>query len=92
MLFVMNEIEKRRLDLLVRTKKIYNEKYAPPAIHPRYQSAFRFLYGTETEEKRWGVESFLVRFLIALLILHEIFVFGPRVLFALGFLFFQKKK
>jgi hypothetical protein len=33
-----------------------------------------------------------IHFLIALLILHEIFVFGPRVLFALGFLFFSKKE
>ena len=62
----------------VRTKKIYNEKYAPPAIHPRYQSAFRFLYGTETEENRWGVGSFLVRFLIALFIFLFVFIIDVR--------------
>ena len=45
----MTEIEKRRVKLLRDTRKTYSEKYAPPAIHPRYQSTYNSIYGPEEE-------------------------------------------
>ena len=44
----MTEAERRRNELLRETRKIYSEKYAPPAIHPRYQNAYQSIYKTRT--------------------------------------------
>ena len=79
MLFIiMNETEKRRLDLLARTRNIYNEKNTPPAVHPRYGAAFRFLYGEAKEEEKWVSSTLWARFLIAVFIFVLVFVIDAR--------------
>lgn len=62
----MTDTEKRRTELLQQTRKAYSEKYAPPAVHPRYQAAYQSLYKTETEEK--PKSSFGARLVIAILL------------------------
>lgn len=74
----MTETEKRRLDLLARTRNIYNEKNTPPAIHPRYGAAFRFLYSEEEEEEKLVSGTLWVRFLIAVFIFVLVFVIDAR--------------
>ena len=64
----MTEVEKRRLKLLQDTRKTYSMHHSPPAIHPRYQSAYLSLYGTEEEEASKAGSSFLVRSMIAIFI------------------------
>ena len=76
MLFFMNEIEKRRRDLLTQTRNLYHEKYVPPAIHPRFQTTYHSLYGRNENVK----SNYLwLRFLLAV------------SLFALVFLVYQKE-
>ena len=58
----MNEIERRRQELLNRTKTIYNNQKQPPAIHPRYTGVYRSLY--ETQKK----STFVLRLAIAVVI------------------------
>ena len=62
----MNEIEKRRLQLLEETRNQYRATYNPPAIHPRYQSAFKTVY--QEDEVMMKKHTWLVRFMIAILI------------------------
>lgn len=64
----MTEVEKRRLKLLQDTRKTYSMHNSPPAIHPRYQSVYLSLYGTEEEEATKAGSSFLVRTMIAIFI------------------------
>lgn len=65
---IMTETEKRRLDLLTRTRNLYSPQNAPPAIHPRYRAAFRFLYEEKGEEEEITTNSFWARFFIAALV------------------------
>lgn len=78
MLFVMTEIEKRRSELLAQTRDIYKEKKSPPAIHPRYQSAYLSLYKDETEEIPASPNTFLIRTLIAFFVFVLFFVIDYR--------------
>ena len=64
----MTDAEKRRIDLLTQTRKMYSDHYAPPAIHPRYQSAYQSLYKVETKNEQEASGSFGVRFLAAILL------------------------
>ena len=48
----MNEIEKRRHNLLAQTRNLYHDKFAPPAIHPRFQTTYRSLYGKDETKKQ----------------------------------------
>lgn len=69
----MTEVEKKRLKLLNETRKIYRDKNTPPAIHPRYHTAYQSIYG-ESEEVFSGMKSsFLVRLVIALLLFFLIY-------------------
>ena len=74
----MSDIEKRRTQLLQDTRKIYSDTYSPPAIHPRYQSAYSSLYGTEAQEKMPGIKMFLVRCIVAILIFGVLFLLDYR--------------
>lgn len=68
MLFCMNEIEKRRLELLEETRNTYNLTYHPPAVHPRYQSAL--LTNDRKREGDFTTKHFwILRSVIAVLIL-----------------------
>ena len=78
MLFIMTEIEKRRSDLLEQTRNMYQEKKTPPAIHPRYQSAYFSLYKDEFEDSRVGTNTFLIRSLIAFFVFVLFFVIDRR--------------
>lgn len=77
MLFIMSDIEKRRLKLLQETRKSYSEKYTPPAIHPRFQSTYLSLYGSEEEDSKSN-NSFFARTVIAILIFALCFVMDQR--------------
>lgn len=76
--FFMTDIEKRRLNLLAQTRSLYSEKNSPPAIHPRYQSAYLSLYGKEQEEQAISHNTFLIRVLISVLIFVLFFVMDYR--------------
>ena len=78
MLFVMTEIEKRRSELLAQTRNMYQEKKTPPAIHPRYQSAYLSLYNEEFEDATASPNTFLIRTLIAFFVFVLFFVIDRR--------------
>ena len=65
----MTDVEKRRIKLLEDTRKMYSEKQVPPAVHPRYQSAYRSLY----EEASGKTGTFGVRVFIAILLFVLVF-------------------
>ena len=54
----MNDPERRRRQLLEETRERYSDRFVPPAVHPRYGSSYRKLYGEEEIE---GVSTFGVR-------------------------------
>ena len=77
MLFIMNEIEMRRLQLLKNTRNYYSNRYSPPAIHPRYQNAYSSLYGEE-EVAIHMKHTWLYRCIIAILIFVLFYAFDIR--------------
>lgn len=64
----MTETEKRRLKLLQDTRKAYSDNATPPAVHPRYQSAYRSLYPEEMPKAQgtFGIRLFLSILIFAL--------------------------
>lgn len=74
MLFVMNDVEKRRLKLLQETRKNYSDNYTPPAIHPRFQSTYHSLYGRDESEYKTNRGSFMIRCVVAVLIFALFFI------------------
>lgn len=74
----MTEIEKRRSELLAQTRNMYQEKRTPPAIHPRYQSAYLSLYKEDGEEVPVSPNTFLIRTLIAFFVFVLFFVIDYR--------------
>lgn len=72
----MTEAERRRNELLRETRKIYSEKYAPPAIHPRYQNAYQSIYKTNPRERQNN--TFLARVLIAALLFIAFFAANQK--------------
>ena len=65
----MTETERRRITLLQETRKIYSERYMPPAVHPRYQAAYQSLYkNDEIRQEETHPSSFGVRMVIAILL------------------------
>ena len=42
----MNEAERRRQKLLMRTRELYRDSYDSPAVHPRYGEPQEFKSGT----------------------------------------------
>ena len=73
----MNDVEKRRLQLLEETRNYYSIKYNPPAIHPRYQSAF---FATQSEEDVLvhTKHTWVIRSVIALLIFSLFYLMDTR--------------
>ena len=78
MLFVMNEVEKRRLKLLQETRKYYSDNYSPPAVHPRFQSTYHSIYGRDESEYVEERGSFLIRSIIAVMIFALLFIMDYR--------------
>ena len=75
----MTETEKRRIDLLQETRKIYSDKYAPPAVHPRYQTAYHSIYKNDTMSIEENKNSSLgVRTLIAILLFALFIIAGKN--------------
>lgn len=74
----MTDVEKRRLKLLQETRKSYSDKNSPPAIHPRYQSAYRTLYDSDGEEQTNMRSTFVIRIVIAVLLFGLFFVMDAR--------------
>lgn len=46
----MNDAERRRRELLEQTRSLYSDKRSIPAVHPRYGSAYHYLYGKSEED------------------------------------------
>lgn len=65
----MNATEKRRKELLEQMRRLYSDRREPPAVHPRYGSAYRKLYGSdsseETSQSTFGIRLFLAALLFA---------------------------
>lgn len=72
MLFVMNDVEKRRVTLLQETRKNY------PAVHPRFHATYDSIYGAHTDEETEFHGSFLLRTMIAVLLFALFFVMDYR--------------
>lgn len=77
MLFIMNEIEMRRLQLLENTRNSYNNKYSPPAIHPRYHAAYSSLYKDE-EKTTYMKHTWFIRCVVAIIIFTLFFVMNKQ--------------
>lgn len=78
MLFVMTDIEKRRSNLLAQTRTMYSEKNHPPAIHPRYKSAYLSLYDEGEYNHVATSGTFLLRIILAFLVFVLFFVMDYR--------------
>ena len=78
MLFIMNDVEKRRLKLLEETRKNYSDKYTPPAVHPRFQSTYHSIYGPDESEYVENRGSFLIRTIIAVILFGLFFIMDYR--------------
>ena len=74
----MTDVEKRRLKLIQETRKSYSEKISPPAVHPRYQSAYHSLYGEEQEDQVRGRNTFFIRVIISILIFALCYIIDYR--------------
>lgn len=74
----MTDVEKRRIALLRDTRKNYSEKYTPPAIHPRYQSTYQALYGTEESKDLSKSGGFFLRLLLSMIIFGMFFIMDYR--------------
>lgn len=63
----MNDSEKRRRELLERTRELYSDCGEPPAVHPRYRSFYQQIYpgDEETPSGTFGVRVFLCLLLFA---------------------------
>lgn len=64
----MTDTEKRRIELLAHTRKLYSDKNSPPAIHPRFQATYQTIYKPEPKEEETEVSTFGVRLVISILI------------------------
>ena len=78
MLFIMNDVEKRRLKLLQETRRNYSDKYSPPAVHPRFQSTYGSLYQEREYKPSEHGSSFFVRSVIAILLFALFFLMDYR--------------
>ena len=72
----MSEIEKRRLKLLEETRKTYSDKFAPPAIHPRFRATYTSIYGSEEGGKVRS--TFVIRTVIAILVFTMVYIIDSR--------------
>lgn len=70
----MTEVEKRRITLLKEVRKNHSDRYAPPAVHPRYHSVYHALYQEGDDEIAIGKSTFLLRLIIAGLLFAFVFV------------------
>lgn len=65
----MTDSERRRMQLLQKTRMLYSDKKSIPAVHPRYQSVYDELYGPQDEEmSRYGNSTFGIRVFICILL------------------------
>ncbi len=74
----MTDIERRRLELLTQTRNMYSEKSFPPAVHPRYQAAYRSIYGKQELEKQTTYHPFIIRAVIAIIIFASFFFMNQQ--------------
>ncbi len=62
----MTETEKRRSELLAQTRARYSDRYTPPAVHPRYQNAYKSLYSDTSKTGTFGIRVFVAAVLFCL--------------------------
>lgn len=70
----MNASEKRRKELLERTRMMYSDRREPPAVHPRFGSVYGRLYDSEDDAApagTFGVRLFLCFLLFAAFVSME---------------------
>ena len=70
----MNSSEKRRKELLERTRMMYSDRREPPAVHPRFGSGYGRLYDGEEETPpvgTFGMRLFLCLLLFAAFVAME---------------------
>ncbi len=70
----MNSSEKRRKELLERTRMMYSDRREPPAVHPRFGSVYGRLYDGEEETPpvgTFGMRLFLCLLLFAAFVAME---------------------
>lgn len=70
----MNASEKRRKELLERTRMMYSDRREPPAVHPRFGSVYGRLYDSEDDAApagTFGVRLFLCFLLFAAFVAME---------------------
>lgn len=77
-LFIMDNVEKRRLKLLQETRKNYSDRYSPPAIHPRFRSTYNSLYKDYDDDEVIEHSTFFIRLVIAGLLFALFFVMDNR--------------
>lgn len=63
----MTETERRRAELLEYTRKLYSDRYTPPAVHPRFHTTYQSLYGKNEEMEEKG-GTFSIRMVVAILL------------------------
>lgn len=61
----MNDSEERRRELLMQTRRLYDDSWIP-AVHPRYGNVYRELYKGAKEEPEGG--SFVFRLALGILL------------------------
>lgn len=62
----MDNSAERRKELLAQMRKTYDDKKEPPAVHPRYKSAYGQIYNNETNMRSSG--SFGIRLFLSFLL------------------------
>lgn len=70
----MNDLEKRRRKLLQETRESYNDKFTPPAIHPRYQAPYRSIYGSNEGNIKHTGTLFLIRIAVSITIFLILYI------------------
>ena len=70
---VLTDAEKQRKKLLDDTRKRFRDSERTPAVHPRYQAAYRQIYPDfeETKISTLGIRSFLCVILFVLFVLMD---------------------
>lgn len=64
----MNETEKRRRELLLQARNLYQDTGTFPAVHPRYRAAYQSIYGTQDSVIGNGRGTFGIRTVICVLL------------------------
>ena len=70
---ILTDAEKQRMKLLDDTRERFRDSGKTPAVHPRYQAAYRQLYHDpdEVEISTLGIRSFLCVIIFVLFVIMD---------------------